>query len=103
VWKSSENWQLYYRLRQSYADFRLLHEAPGHLFLEYEEPDLISFLQLVLQNGLDAHLLPNLAYGGPETCRAFVSHDEFVVLTHREPAVVEEWRLRFAKHGFEII
>jgi len=60
VWKSSENWQLYYRLRQSYADFRLLHEAPGHLFLDYEEPDFISFLQLVLQNGWDAHLLPNL-------------------------------------------
>jgi hypothetical protein len=34
IW--TENWHLYYKLRQSYNDQRLLHEAPGHLFLEYE-------------------------------------------------------------------
>src|SRR5579862_3951606 len=28
------NSHLYYRLRQSYGDQRLLDEAPGHLFLE---------------------------------------------------------------------
>src|SRR5579871_2633032 len=36
IWPSSENHHLYYRLRQSYGDNRLLQEAPGHLFLEHE-------------------------------------------------------------------
>ena len=36
IWGSCENWHLYYRLRQHYGDNRLLHEAPGHLFLGYE-------------------------------------------------------------------
>lgn len=44
VWPSSENWHLYYKLRQTYADNRLLHEAPGHLFLEHEAEDLASIL-----------------------------------------------------------
>jgi hypothetical protein len=48
VWHSSENWHLYYRLRQSYADHRLLHEAPGHLFLKFEGPDLVSFVEMAL-------------------------------------------------------
>jgi hypothetical protein len=34
---SNENLHLYYRLRQGYGDVRLLEEAPGHLFLEYED------------------------------------------------------------------
>src|ERR1700687_135238 len=48
VWPSSENWHLYYRLRQSHADHRLIHEAPGHLFLQFEEADLVSFIQIGL-------------------------------------------------------
>jgi len=32
IWESSENWNLYYRLRRSYSDDRLIEEAPGHLF-----------------------------------------------------------------------
>ena len=35
IWPSSENWHLYYKLRQTYGDNRLLHDAPGHLFLEH--------------------------------------------------------------------
>lgn len=73
VWPSSENMHLYYRLRQSYGDMRLLHEAPGHYFLDFEGPDLVSFLELALLSGWDAHLLPVTGYA-----RAFVSHDEFI-------------------------
>src|SRR6266566_2493403 len=40
IWPSSENWHLYYRLRQTYSDQGLLDEAPGHLFLEHEVEDL---------------------------------------------------------------
>src|SRR5438067_13540264 len=28
IWPTSENWHLYYRLRQTYSDHRLLDEAP---------------------------------------------------------------------------
>src|SRR6266478_2392143 len=31
VWQISENWHLYYRLRQSYGDRQLIEEAPAHL------------------------------------------------------------------------
>jgi len=40
IWPSSENWHLYYKLRQSYGNQQLLWEAPGHLFLEHEAEDL---------------------------------------------------------------
>jgi hypothetical protein len=73
VWPSSGNLHLYYRLRQSYSDWRLLHEAPGHLFLKYEAVDLVSFLEVGILAGWDMHLLPTDGYG-----RAFVSHDEWV-------------------------
>lgn len=63
VWPSSENWHLYYRIRHSYADQRLLHEAPGHLFLDYEGSDFVTYLQLVITNGWDAEILPQLTYG----------------------------------------
>ena len=73
VWRSSENLHLYYRLRQSYGDFRRLHEAPAHLFHPFEAADLISFLQVGIQNGWDMHVLPSEGY-----LWAFVSHDEVV-------------------------
>ena len=95
IWPSSENWHLYYRVRQSYGDQRLLHEAPGHLFLDYEQADLVTFLQLAFANGWGAEILPQLTYGGAGTARAFLSHDEFVVLAHRDEAVVEVWRTTF--------
>ena len=73
IWESSENWHLYYRLRQSYGDVRLIEEAPGHLFLKHESHDLVSFLQVGVSAGWDMYLLPSAGYG-----RAFVSHDEWI-------------------------
>lgn len=72
IWQ--ENLHLYYRLRQSYGDFRLLHEAPGHVFLDYEGADITSFLQVMILCGWDVHLQPS----SDGYARAFVSHDEFV-------------------------
>lgn len=72
IWRSSENLHLYYRLRQSYGDYRLLDEAPAHLFLDYEAADLVSFLEVGIICGWDIHLIPFVGYA-----RAFVSHDEF--------------------------
>jgi hypothetical protein len=73
VWPSSENWQLYYRLRQSYGDFRLLGEAPGHLFLAHEVSDLVSFTSVAVLSGWDFSIFPAVGYGA-----AFVSHDEWI-------------------------
>jgi len=81
----------------------LLHEAPGHLFLNYEDPDLESFLQLGLLNGWDMHLLPSLTYGGADTARAFVSHDEWIVLAHRDAAVVAEWTAALQQAQYRIL
>ncbi|HKO20201.1 MAG TPA: hypothetical protein VJU82_15090 [Acidobacteriaceae bacterium] len=103
VWSSSENWHLYYRVRQSYSDYRLIHEAPGHLFLGYEEPDFVTYLELALMSGWDVHVLPDLDYGGAETARAFVSHDEWVLLAHRDEDTLEEWRAELGAAGHPVL
>ena len=72
IWSSSENWHLYYKLRQTYGDNRQLHEAPGHLFLEHEAEDLASFLQLSMLNGWGGYVLTEANY-----VNAFFSHDEY--------------------------
>jgi len=76
IWRSSENLHLYYQLRQSYGDRRQLADAPAHLFLDYEDADLVSFLQVGLLCGWDMHLLTAVGYA-----RAFVSHDEYIEFT----------------------
>lgn len=95
IW--SENLHLYYHLRQSYGDTRLLDEAPGHLFLDYEGADLVSFLQVGIICGWDMHLIPFVGYA-----RAFVSHDEFVTFAadNANPNLVHEFAAQIA--GAEI-
>ena len=73
IWPSSENWHLYYKLRHSYDDTRLLHEASGHLFLEHESEDLTSFLQIAMLNGWGGYVLTDADY-----VNAFFSHDEYI-------------------------
>lgn len=63
---------LYYRLRQTYSD-HLLHEAPGHLFLEHETEDLASFLQVAMFNGWGGYVLAEANY-----VNAFFSHNEYI-------------------------
>jgi len=60
-------------VRQTYGDNRLLHDAPGHLFLEYEAQDLASFLQLSMLNGWGGYVLTEANY-----VNAFFSHDEYI-------------------------
>lgn len=73
IWPSSENWHLYYRLRQANADHGTIADTPAHLFEQHESSELTSFLQLALTFGWDAHLLSK---GG--RMRAFISHDEWL-------------------------
>lgn len=86
IW--NQNLHLYYKLRQSYGDQRLIHEAPGHLFLDYESVDLVSFIEVAIICGWDVHLLPTVGYS-----RAFISHDEFVEFSSDEnnPDLVEDF------------
>src|SRR5205823_4299800 len=102
IWPSSENWHLYYRLRNSYAEHRLLHEAPGHLFLDFEDSDFVTYLQLAVAHGWDVEILPNLTYGAPATSRVFVSHDEFVVIRHDDSNVLQSSRATFESAGFQV-
>jgi hypothetical protein len=85
VWASSENWHLYYKLRQSYSDQHLLHEAPGHLFLEYETEDLASFLQIAMLNGWGGYVLTQADYAN-----AFFSHDEYIDLFSNDQGVIDQ-------------
>lgn len=80
IWRSSENHHLYYRLRQSYNDHRLLHDAPGHLCLDYERAEVVSLIYLAILFGWDVHLIPTVGYG-----RAFISHDEEIAVGLDDP------------------
>jgi hypothetical protein len=85
IWPSSENWHLYYKLRQSYGDQRFLHEAPGHLFLNYETEDLATFLQIAMSNGWGGYVLTAQNY-----VNLFFSHDEWIdYYADREPNLAE--------------
>lgn len=103
IFPSNENLHLYYRLRQSYGDSRLLREAPGHLFLDYEDADLASFLQLGIVNGWDMHLFPELAYGESDTARAVICHDEWISLHHREDGAIKEWRESLQRADYHLL
>jgi hypothetical protein len=87
IWSSSENWHLYYRLRQSQGDHRLLEESPGHLFLEYEAEELTSFLQVAMLNGWGGYVLTHADY-----VNAFFSHDEFVDFYSKDQSLLDDVR-----------
>ena len=93
IWPSSENWHLYYKLRHSYGDLRLLQEAPGHLFLEHESEDFASFLQIAMLNGWGGYVLTHADY-----VNAFFSHDEYIDFFAKLDANLQEVRKEF---GFE--
>jgi hypothetical protein len=94
VWGSSENWHLYYRLRQSYGDFRLIEESSAHLFLEYETHDLVSFLQLCLSMGWEFYLLSTSDY-----CRVRGSHDEWIEFAMKDKQELEKLTTKLVSSG----
>ena len=87
IWPSSENLHLYYKVRQSYSDMRLLREAPGHLFLNYESEDIATFVQLCLMNLWDTNLATNYDW-----ISVFLSHDEFVEIRSKDEKRLESIR-----------
>lgn len=97
IFTSNENDHLYYRLRESYGDHRLLHEAPGHLCLDYEGADIATLIWLGMLFGWDAHVIPTTGYG-----RAFVSHDEYVDIAFDDPAQLVETRRTLEEGKIEV-
>lgn len=99
VWPSSENLHLFYRLRETYGERRLLDEAPGHLFQKYEQADLATFIQVSILFGWDFHLHPS-----PAWVRGFVSHDEWFELfsTHEGNLETIKATLTNGKIDFEV-
>jgi hypothetical protein len=80
IWPSSENWHLYSKLRQTFGDSRLLHESPGHYFLNHETSDLASFLQIAMLNGWGGYVLTEADY-----VNVFFSHDEYIDFYSKHP------------------
>src|SRR5690242_13734825 len=98
VWQNAENWHLYYRLRQSYGDLRLIEDAPAHLFLQFESHDLTTFIQIALGAGWDFTLLTDLDYN-----RIAVSHDEFVDFFSRTSAELDNIKADMLKAGVKLL
>lgn len=94
IWSSSENWNLYYQLRRSHGDQRLLQEAPGHLFLGHESEDLATFIQLALMNGWGGYLLTELNY-----VNVFFSHDEYICFYATDQSQLIEVDKQFSEHS----
>jgi hypothetical protein len=69
---------LYYRLRESYGERRLLHEAPAQLCQKHEREDLATLIWLALLFGWDAYRLPD-----SDQLAIFFSHDELLELYSR--------------------
>jgi hypothetical protein len=87
IWPSTENWPAFYALRAQAGEPTGLDYKPGHLFLPPAAALLQKYLQQVLQNGWDAHLLPSA--NGHISRRFSLSHDGWVSLAtarrHRSP------------------
>jgi hypothetical protein len=99
IWPSSENLHLYYKVRDAYGEKRRVSEMPGHVFLKHEQPDLITFLDLLIQFGWGAML-----FKYPQTASMVISHDEWIVLNAEErlepvAAQAEEFGLKLLSIG----
>jgi hypothetical protein len=79
VWPSSEDWPAYYSARGDHSERRSLDRAPGHLFTTGDRIALLQFVEVVLKNAWDAHILPAVN-GRASNRRVFISHDECVDL-----------------------
>jgi hypothetical protein len=92
IWPSSENWNLYYRLRGSYGDTASLYDRPGHVFSSDEVDDLTSFLQLSALFGWGGYLLSEA-----NSVNCFFSHDEFIDFYSRDTSLLCQLRDTFAE------
>jgi hypothetical protein len=79
IWPSSEDENLYQRLRAAYGGTGELYEAPAHFFAANEIVDLESFVHVTLLFGWGGYVIPN-----PPTTYLFISHDGWVLAQSSE-------------------
>jgi hypothetical protein len=79
IWPSSEDRNLYRRLRSSHGDSRELYEAPAHLFEFSEKPDLETYLGVAMLFGWGGHVVPD-----PLRVYLYLSHDGWLHVAARE-------------------
>src|SRR5262245_36546685 len=91
VWPSSEHMPLYTALRQAFGGKRPLIEAPGHLFQLGEDDNGLSFFITAALFLWDVYLL-----GAGGDFAAFLSHDEFCIVSSRAAAQGAEMEKRLA-------
>lgn len=87
---------LYYRLRQSCNDHRLVTEAPVHFFHRHEHPDLVAFVMLAILNEWPAFLVTSHDYG-----RVFLSASHWMEVTRSDRPEYEAVRAVLAERGFQ--
>lgn len=97
IWPSSENLHLYYRLRNSYGDMRMLFDAPGHAFLKHETADLTTFLELAFRFGWGGYIFPQ-----PNNTKIRFSHDGWLTIftTETREQVLKDAEHRKLVHRF---
>jgi len=95
IWNSSENWHMYYKLRESYGHHEpIFDEVPAHLFQSFENHDLSTFIQVALYFGWDFYVLTNTSYKS-----FFASHDEWIEFRVQEETVLETLTETLRKAG----
>jgi hypothetical protein len=87
IFPSTENLHLYYTVRRAAHDYRLLGEAPGHLFLNFETNLITSFLQIAMLNGWGGYFFDQSGYAASS-----FSHDEYFDFYANDPALVKRIR-----------
>jgi hypothetical protein len=97
VFPSSQNLHLYYRFKQAYGDLRLLHEAPGHLCLDFEAAEVTTLVYLAILFGWDAHLIPTAGYA-----RAFVYHHDWAEIAFDDASKFQDTCRAFADAGLDL-
>lgn len=89
---------LYYRLRQSYGDHRLVNEAPIHYCLPFEATDLLTFVQVGLLNSWRMELTTRQRYG-----HARVSMDGDVQLVRDDRDDLLKLAEALTKAGIQVV
>lgn len=97
IFPSNDNFQLFYRYRQSYGNNKLLSEAPGHLCMSYERAEIVSLAWLCVLQGWDAHIIPDQGYSS-----VFLSHDEWFELGFSERSIAVDCQKEFAEAKIDL-
>ncbi len=98
TWPSSEDWNLYQRLRGSYGDSVELYDAPAHFFDGSERVELETYLNLAIHFGWGGHVIP-----APLRTYFFLSHDGWVIVASTEFHSKIKKDLRDWKIDFEVL